>query len=83
MELCSNKVNIGDVVEIEFIYANGHSDIDKFKLTGNWKSRELKDYQEITLNSPLGKAIYNMKIGNTTTYKVNNKEITIKILKKL
>ena len=78
-----NIVNINDIIELEFVYEDGSSDIDKFKLTGNWKSRNFADYQEITLNSPLGKSIYMQKLKSKVHYSVNGKTITVNINKKI
>lgn len=78
-----NKVNINDMIEIKFKYEDGSEDVDKFKLTGNWKSKDCDDYQEITLNSPLGEAIYLKELGSRVQYIVNEKIIIVDILKKL
>lgn len=74
---------IGDGWHNNFLYEDGSIDIDKFKLTGNWKSKDCDYYQEITLNSPLGKAIYMKKIESKVEYIVNDKLIVVDILKKI
>lgn len=74
-------VNINDIVELQFI-ADG--EIDKFKLTGNYFSEHHDDYQEVTLNSPIGKAIYKKKIGSTIFYKSpSDEKINILIKNKI
>lgn len=78
-----NKVNINDMVELKFKYEDGSIDIDKFKLTGNWKSKDCDNYQEITLNSPLGQTIYLKEIGSEVKYIVNDKLIIVDILTKI
>ena len=78
-----DKVNINDMIELRFQYEEGSIDIDKFKLTGNWKSKDCDDYQEITLNSPLGKAIYMKELKSKVEYTVNDKLIVVDILKKI
>lgn len=80
--LDENKVNINDMLELEFIYEDGSRDVDKFKLTGNWKSKDCDEYQEITLNSPLGKSIYKKELNSSIKYTVNEKTIVVNILKK-
>lgn len=82
-EYYDNKVNINDIIELKFKYEDGSIDIDKFKLTGNWKSKDCDDYQEITLNSPLGKAIYMKELKSKVEYTVNDKLIVVDILKKI
>jgi transcription elongation GreA/GreB family factor len=81
--LNSNIVNINDMVELEFIYEDGNRDVGKFKLTGNWKSKDYNDYQEVTLNSPLGKSIYKKGLNCRVEYSVNEKTIVVNILRKI
>ncbi len=75
-------VNIGDFIRIEFIYDDGNVDIEEVKLTGNWKATLTDSLQEISLNSPLGRAIYRKKIGSMLSYLVDEREIRIHILEK-
>lgn len=70
-------VNIGDTIEIKFIYDDDDYELDSIKLTGNY----LPVDNEITLNSPLGKTIYKKKIGSKLEYKVNDNIIKIEIKK--
>ncbi len=72
-------VDIDDNLLIEFIYDVDDKETEELKLVGNYLPKD----NEITLNSPLGKAIYNKKIGSTVDYKVNGKKINVNILKKL
>ena len=74
-----NYVDIGDTVEIKFFYSDGEEETETYKLTGNY----LSNNDEITLNSPLGKSIYNKKIGSIVKYKVNNNEIKVQIISKI
>ena len=82
-EYYDNKVNINDIIELKFKYEDGSTDVNKFKLTGNWKSKDCDEYQEITLNSPLGKAIYMKELKSKVEYTVNDKLIVVDILKKI
>lgn len=77
-----NLVNIGDVVKLEFMYADGDTEVEEVRLTGNWKVSLDELVQEVSLNSPLGRAIYLQKIGSIVSYSVNDQEIHIKILDK-
>ena len=77
-----NLVNIGDVVKLEFIYDDGDTEVEEVRLTGNWKVSLDELAQEVSLNSPLGRAIYLQKIGSIVSYSVNDQEIHIKILDK-
>lgn len=75
-----NLVNIGDVVKLEFMYDDGDTEIEEVRLTGNWKVSLDGLVQEVSLNSPLGRAIYLQKIGSSVSYSVNGREIRIRIL---
>lgn len=69
-------IHINDVITIKFIYDDNDYDIDNIKLTGKY----IPNNNETTLNSPLGKTIYNRKINDKLEYKVNDKIIKIEIL---
>ncbi|MDD2518603.1 MAG: hypothetical protein PHG18_01800 [Bacilli bacterium] len=75
-------VNINDVVELKFIF-DEDEELEKFKLTGGCNPKEYDDYREITLNSPIGKAIYKQKLGNIVEYIVSSKKFNVQILRKV
>ena len=77
-----NLVNIGDVIKLEFIYDDDDSEVEEVKLTGNWKVSLDDLRQEISLNSPLGRAIYLQKLDSIVSYSVNGKNICVHILDK-
>lgn len=75
----NNTVNIGDIVTLKIKYNNEDYEEETLKLTGKY----IPDINtEISLNSPLGKAIYKQKIGSTISYNINNSTITVEIIKK-
>ena len=74
-------INIGDTFEVEFIYSS--DDVEKEKLTLTGKYIPDNKTNEITLNSPIGKAILYKKVNTMTSYLVNDKEIKIRILNKV
>ena len=79
-------INIGDVLVLEIKYAEDDIEKVKIKLTGNYSpSTDLEnDIQEITLNSPLGKAIYKKNINDKDiNYVIQNKKIEIKVIEKI
>lgn len=79
-------INIGDILILEIKYAEDDIETLKIKLTGNYypNTNIENDTQEITLNSPLGKAIYKKNINDKNIkYVVQNKEIKIKVIKKI
>ncbi len=72
-----NHVNIGDKVKLKLIYDN---DSEIVLVTLDDSS---DDENAITLNLPLGKAIYHQKIGTKNSYQVENTQINIEILAKV
>jgi len=77
-----NVVNIGDIVEIIDVTANAQREgigEYKFKLVagnGNFDT----EIPEISINSPVGKAVYNKNVGDTVSYKVENFKFDVQIL---
>lgn len=78
-----NIININDIIELKLTYANDDYEIGIFKLTGNYQTNPHDQFQEITLNSLLGEAIYHQLVGTHTEYKVNNTNIKVDILRKV
>lgn len=78
-----NLVNVGDFVRCDFIYAIDDIEEKIIHLVGNNKPNFDADYLEATMNSPIGKAIYNKPIGSTVKYSVGNNEFTLNIKEKV
>ena len=78
-----NLVNIGDKVSINIKYSDDDIETEVITLTGNYIPNTTNEINEISLNSPLGKALFKAKIGTSTSYFVGNSEIFITILEKL
>lgn len=76
-----NVVCINDIIEVSIIYDDDDSELEIIKLTGKYLPNEQKN--EVTLNSPIGKALYRKKVGSTNSYKVNNKELKVYIIRKV
>lgn len=76
-------VNIGDVLKVEFIYSLDNREEEIIKITGKYIPNTDLDIEEITLNSPIGRAIYKEKIGNTCFYEVGEKKFSIRIVEKV
>ena len=76
-----NVVCINDSIEILLKYDDGSEELDVVKLTGKYLPDD--DLNEISLNSPIGKAIYNMGIGSDVIYEVSNKKIELHIIRKV
>ena len=76
-------VNIDDIIELEFIYSETDKESEIVKLTGKFIPDTNLEIQEVTLNSPIGKAIYNAKIGDYCSYNVGDKIINLHIVKRI
>ena len=76
-------VNIGDSFEAEIKYDEDDIETEKLTLTGKYKPNTELEIREISLNSPIGKAVYQKKINSTVYYIVNDRKISVNILKKI
>ncbi len=73
------KVDIGDVVGIEMIYSKGDYESMNVKLVGSDGDMDA-EIPEISINSPLGKAIFGKMVGEQTSYTVNSNIVSVKIV---
>lgn len=75
-----NTVNMGDIVTIQFV---GDDDVRRVQVVGGAPDLSRDDgVVSITINSPMGNAIYKKKIGEVVSYKVRNNEFTAIIISK-
>lgn len=75
-------VDIGDTVLIDMIFAPDDQEEQIFTLIGGNPDFSL-DIPQISINSPLGGAIYHKKIGDQASYTVQQKTIKVLIKQKL
>lgn len=76
-------IDIGDILKIKVIY--DIDDIEEYtiKLTGKYMIDNNAKIKEVSLNSPIGRSIYLKNINdNDIGYSVNDKRISIKIIRK-
>lgn len=76
-------IDIGDILMIKVIY--DIDDIEEYtiKLTGKYMIDNNAKIKEVSLNSPIGRSIYLKSINdNDICYYVNDKKISIKIVKR-
>ena len=74
-----DTVNLNDCVELS-LYIKEEQEIEKFKLVAyRDANNEDEEYTSISLSSPIGRAIYGRKIGETISYSVGNDEFKVKI----
>lgn len=75
----NQRIDLGDFVTLELTYEDGEAEILKVQLVGKWKTDNGQEVQEISLNSPLGKILYQNE-KDTFQYKVNDKIIKVRII---
>ncbi|MDD4795860.1 MAG: GreA/GreB family elongation factor [Bacilli bacterium] len=74
-------IDVGDTVVIDMIFAPDDQEEQTFTLIGGNPDFEL-DIPQISINSPLGASIYHKKIGDQTSYTVEQRIINIFIKQK-
>lgn len=75
-------IDIGDVLVVDMVYSEDDCEEFTFKLVGSNGEFDA-ELPEISLNSPLGKAVYKKKIGENSFYEINNQKIEIFIREKV
>ena len=70
-----NIADIGATIELEF-----DGEVEYYLLSGGYNSDFEKEIPVITLNSPLGVAIYKKKIGDSFEYKIGENTIGGRII---
>lgn len=76
-------VNIDDVVVVEIEFAKGDVESSKIKLVADFAGFFVeKGVDRVSIESPLGEAIYGKKVGETYGYNVNGHNILVKIVSK-
>ena len=75
-------IDIGDIILADMIFSSNDTEEMIFKLVGTTGNLEA-EIEEVSINSPLGNAIYKKKIGDTCSYSVNNRNFSILLKKKL
>ncbi len=80
-KLDSDSLDIDNYVVLDVEYAPDDIEEDCiFKLIGSSPNR-MSEIQEISVNSPMGNAIYGKKVGDEISYKVENNVIKVLIKK--
>lgn len=76
-----NIIDIGDTLQVDMEYAPGDSEPLIFRLVGMTGSIK-SEIEEVSINSPLGKAVYKKKVGDNCSYEVNGMTINATITEK-
>ena len=76
----NNIINIGDVIKLLIKYDVDDVEEYTLKVTGKYIPDSKDLVQEISLNSPLGKALYMQDINSDLSYEVNGRKIQIEVI---
>ena len=75
-------VDIGDIVKIDMIFSEDDREEELFKLVATVPNFD-SEIKEVSINSPIGNAMYHKKIGEMATYKVQDRTFTLQIKEKV
>lgn len=75
-------VDIGDIVKIDMIFSEDDREEELFKLVATAPNFDL-EIKEVSINSPIGNAMYHKKVGEIATYKVQDRIFTLQIKEKV
>ena len=77
-------IDIGDIVRIDMIFSEDDREEEIFKLVATTPNLKFgAEIQEVSINSPIGNAMYHKKIGEIATYKVQDRTFTLQIKEKV
>lgn len=80
-----NLIDVNDIVKINMIFDVDDVEEFNFKLVGSIGTH-LKDDLElqcVSINSPLGKALYHKHVGEKSSYQVEKRNFNIEIISKI
>lgn len=77
---CNDTISINDYVTANIKYSDGDSEILTFKLVALAMPKHFADIKEVSINSPLGKSVYQKQTGDTVSYTVEDNMVLVDIL---
>lgn len=80
-ENSENVLDLGDTATIELDFGDDDKETCLIKLV-SVESYTENDLECVSINSPLGRALYRKNIGEKTYYMVNNNKVNVTLLKK-
>lgn len=78
-----NCVDFDDILRLNFIYSEDDTEELIIKLVGTALCDSNNSYEEVSINSPVGMAIYGKQIGERVSYQVETRTFNVEILEKL
>lgn len=79
----SDLIDVNDVVKVIIKISETKSKEQVIRLVGASTTDPNAEYKEISINSPLGDAIYGKKVGDIVEYKVSDREMSALIEEKI
>lgn len=77
-------IDIGDIVRIDMIFSEDDREEEILKLVATTPNLKFgAEIQEVSINSPIGNAMYHKKVGEIATYKVQDRTFTLQIKEKV
>lgn len=76
------RTDIGDRLLIKIMYAPDDIEDEEITLVGTIAS-SLDKPDEVSINSPLGRAIFGLELGSISSYMVGDNKVAVHIIKKL
>lgn len=77
-------IDVGDTVRVDLYFSEDDFEEQLFKLVGGTPNFDLsEEIQEVSINSPMGSSVYKKKVGEQSSYSVNNRQFTVFIKEKL
>ena len=77
-----SKIDIGDIVSVNIILSSREAEPMQFKLVATLGATLDQEIPEVTINSPMGKAVYGKTVGAETSYKVGERNFKVQIIGK-
>lgn len=72
-------ISVDDYIDVEMTYPGENPENMIFKLVGASTPNFKASIQEVSLNSPLGKSVYEKKVGDNVNYEVNGMTVNVLI----
>lgn len=77
-ELGKDAIDLNDIIKIEYIFAEDDKEEETVRLV-SVLGEKIDGVIDVSINSPLGSAIYQKKAGDTVSYKVEANAIKVTI----
>lgn len=83
MDIDDSIIDINDLVRLSLVFGENYIETNIYKLVASSLPEESSEYINISINSPIGSAIYGKKVGDLTAYNVEKNIFGVKIEEKI